>query len=252
MAWSGAVPPPRKLPKPPPKWVQAGLSKSQWDKLDVDGQRLALLKAQDQGINPTGDEALPIMYAPLLANILRAGLSRTIATRPPKKGHVRLWQGSSPKGTWKGQKPSLLTESANRGLKKPPKFRTSQEKESINQVEAQGRWWGDTKKNVKMYVDEVDGRVYKYLDVPKRVADKYWLPNMAKKPVGPGQIGKDVPHNPRAFSANPTQEWYFPPEADAILRSSRVYRPPLPPFRPSSVAPALLGPPNIGTRQWQH
>jgi len=74
MAWSGAVPPPRKLPKPPPKWVQAGLSKSQWDKLDVDGKRLALLKAQDQGINPTGDEALPFTMGPAIAGLARAGI----------------------------------------------------------------------------------------------------------------------------------------------------------------------------------
>lgn len=63
------------LPKPPPKWVQAGLSKSQWDKLDVDGKRLALLKAQDQGINPTGDESLPFQWGPLAAKLAQLGYS---------------------------------------------------------------------------------------------------------------------------------------------------------------------------------
>ena len=224
-------------PKPPPKWVQAGLSKSQWDKLDYTEKQIALLKAQDQGINPTGDEALPITYGPALLGLGRMGLNRVIATKSPKPGHVRLWRGEG-KPSPKRNKNDWVSQSVANARKKPPKFRTEQEKHWINQADAAKRWYGGPgKKEVDFYLREYKNPLLRYIDVPKAVADKYHLPNMALKPGG-----KWTPHNPRAYSRNPTQEWYFPPRADAILQSSRVYRPPLPPFQPSSVAPPLALP----------
>jgi len=199
---------------------------------DYTREQYRRLKAQDQGINPTGDEALPIMYGPLLANIARAGLSRTIATRPPSPGTKRLWRGEGKPSHQKNVK-TLSVENAR---KKPPQFRSGQEEEWINKADAANRWYGGpTKKEVKLYLDDAYDPRLRYTDVPKSIADKYHLPNMTLKPGG-----RMTPHNPRAWSGNPTQEWYFPPEADAILRSSKLYRPPLAPFQPSSTAPALM------------
>tara|TARA_E500000305_G_C3955726_1_gene204465 strand:+ start:259 stop:591 length:333 start_codon:yes stop_codon:yes gene_type:complete len=92
------------------------------------------------------------------------------------------------------------------------------------------------------YNETSAGGQVRYVDVPESVAKKYLVANQPKKlpPRGKGLFSKDMPHNPAAFSKDPRGEFYFTPEADAILQSSRLYRPPLAPFRRSSAAPALM------------
>ena len=196
---------------------------------------------------------MAIWWGPLAFNLARAGVSRAISTPSPKPGHGRLWRGEGTPGPPRRiaghplprhlagvqkPKPDWVSRNLKNARKKPAKFRSKQEKELINQADAAKRWdGGPGKKEVDFYLREYKNPLLRYIDVPKAVADKYHLPNMALKPGG-----KWTPHNPRAYSRNPTQEWYFPPRADAILQSSRVYRPPLPPFQPSSVAPPLALP----------
>ena len=72
MAWSGAVPRPRRV-EPTSPWETIGVSERAYHAMDDTERQFRLVQSQDQGINPTGDEALPFMYGGLLANIAKYG-----------------------------------------------------------------------------------------------------------------------------------------------------------------------------------
>ena len=75
MAWSGAVPKPRRVEPVEPimPWETIGVSERAYHAMDDTERQFRLVESQDQGINPTGDEALPFMYGGLLANIAKYG-----------------------------------------------------------------------------------------------------------------------------------------------------------------------------------
>ena len=226
MAWSGAVPPPRKLPKPPPEWVQAGLSKSQLDKLDVDGKRLALLKAQDQGINPTGDESLPFQWGPLAAKLAQLGYSA---------------------GTRQLIKRRLIKDASG----KPQPFYHG----------AQGKYYGDIdpRKTKGWAAGDV------YLTTAPETANVYALSDGVRKASNftRGNAGGAVPAGARVYpkyiaplrGKNPgvqfsnTQYWGPSSEIHAIAADPRVLIPPYaiaPPPMPNFLP--YLAPPVIGSQ----
>tara|TARA_R100000458_G_C8209393_1_gene197372 strand:+ start:91 stop:858 length:768 start_codon:yes stop_codon:yes gene_type:complete len=229
---------------PVPVWHRAGVSESQWNAMGADAKWMALEHAsQDQGIHRTGDEALLFTWGPLLANLFRAGVSRTISTPPPKPGHVRLWRGE---GKPVPETPGYPLPRHLKGVQKRTKPWNVRDQPRVVK-DAKGRWYHKDKKVADEYAGpnynqtSAGGQV-RYVDVRRPVANKYLVSNQPKKlpPRGKGLFSKDMPHNPAAHSKDLKGEFYFPPEADAILQSSRLYRPPLAPFRRSIAAPALM------------
>tara|TARA_R100000458_G_scaffold12877_1_gene10704 strand:- start:1323 stop:2330 length:1008 start_codon:yes stop_codon:yes gene_type:complete len=74
MAWSGAVPRPRRV-EPTPPWERLGISERAYYAMPEHERWSALeLASQSQGIHRTGDEALPFVYGPLLGNLTTAGI----------------------------------------------------------------------------------------------------------------------------------------------------------------------------------
>ena len=76
MAWSGAVPKPRRV-EPTPPWETLGISESAYHAMDDTKRQFSLVKSQDQGINPTGDETIPFTYGSLVGNMAKYGVKET-------------------------------------------------------------------------------------------------------------------------------------------------------------------------------
>ena len=75
-----------------------------------------------------------------------------------------------------------------------------------NMVDANGRWFADTKEGAEWYIKEkFHGGVITYVDIPTAQLEQFRVSNMAEKPGG-----KDALDNPRAFSARPNEEFYVP------------------------------------------
>ena len=83
--------------KPIQPWDRAGVSESQWNEMDATGRHWAMVRNEDQSIRPTGDEALPFTWGPLLANLATSG-SRALANAARNKLAKPYYHGTSKTG----------------------------------------------------------------------------------------------------------------------------------------------------------